>query len=121
MSLVFAAAGLMTIPLIFYYGRAPTLGGLAVLASIIPLVFINHVSATYVTRLCLYLPTFKKSKLNNTDVFDPYKLDKSGNPSLYFETLGFFGNRVKTLIKLNELVDVSRDYKFQYITWKFNG
>ncbi|CAJ0647839.1 14353_t:CDS:2, partial [Entrophospora sp. SA101] len=54
-------------------------------------------------------------------VFDPYKLDKSGNPSLYFETLGFFGNRVKTLIKLNELVDVSRDYKFQYITWKFNG
>jgi hypothetical protein len=91
-----------------------------VLASSLPLIFINHISATYVTRLCIYLPTLKKSNkltLNNTDVFDPYKLDKSGNPILYFETLGFFGNRVKTLTRLNELIDVSKNHKFKYITW----
>ncbi|RHZ72434.1 hypothetical protein Glove_242g144 [Diversispora epigaea] len=116
LALFFCFLGFLMAPTMYLYGKAPIAGIIAPISAIVPLLFINKISATYVSRLFINVPSeiWYNPKMRKT--FDPKKIDPiSVNPTLYMEIQNWSGHVKGQTVKLNEL----RDYKglSSWVTW----
>ncbi|RGB37769.1 hypothetical protein C1646_665943 [Rhizophagus diaphanus] len=118
LALLFCTCGFLLVPSIYFYGKAPIVGAIGVgLSSLVPLFFINYLSATYVSRIYIYLPPQRRYEPSLRRSFNPYALHSSGNPYLTIETFDWLGRIEETTLKLSELKEYKNKNKFQWINW----
>ncbi|GES76739.1 4-coumarate-CoA ligase 2 [Rhizophagus clarus] len=118
LALLFCTCGFLLVPSIYFYGKAPIVGATGVgLSSLVPLFFINYLSATYVSRIYIYLPPQRRYEPSLRKSFNPYALHSSGDPYLTIETFDWLGRIEETTLKLSELKEFKNKNKFQWITW----
>ena len=60
-------------------------------------------SATYVSRIYIYLPPQRRYEPSLRKSFNPYALHSSGNPYLTIETFDWLGRIEETTLRLSEL------------------
>lgn len=90
---------------------------IAGLSALVPLLFINYLSATYVSRIYIYLPPQRRYEPSLRKSFNPYALHSSGNPYLTIETFDWLGRIEETTLRLSELREFKNKGELQWTTW----
>ncbi|CAG8571400.1 13514_t:CDS:2 [Funneliformis caledonium] len=121
LALLFCTCGFLLIPSIYIYGKAPIVGAAgAGISAIVPLCFINYLSATYVSRIFIYLPPQRRYEPSLRKSFNPYTLHSSGDPYLTVETFDWLGGIEETTLRLSELKEI-QNKGLQWVTWIRRG
>ncbi|CAG8556398.1 10292_t:CDS:2 [Acaulospora morrowiae] len=112
----FCALGFLMTPTMLMYGKAPVAGIIAPIAVTIPTLFINKISATYVSRLYIDLPAKIRYNPKMRRTFNPKLIDPpGGNPTIFMETYNWLGITREQRVKLNELKEYKGTNK--WVTW----
>ncbi len=91
------------------------------ISAIVPLVFINYLSATYVSRIFIYLPPLRRYEPSLRKSFNPYALHSSGDPYLTIETFDWLGRVEEITLKLSHLKEIKNKKRLQWVTWIGQG
>ncbi|ORY07461.1 hypothetical protein K493DRAFT_101377 [Basidiobolus meristosporus CBS 931.73] len=104
--LIFSGCGLISIPFLLNVGAEPLLGATGALT---PTILLQYLTCNYVTKVSLCNPPGKAKRKHGYD----------DNQMLAIETLNFFGKPKETVLRLGDLRDDTR--RFRFISWKNVG
>ncbi|KAK9765278.1 hypothetical protein K7432_006531 [Basidiobolus ranarum] len=108
--LIFSGCGLISIPFLLNVGAEPLAGAAgACISALTPTVLLQYLTCNYVTKLSVCNPPSKQKR----------KQGYEDSQILAIETLDFIGRPKEALIRLGDLRDDTR--KFRFISWKNIG